>query len=288
MNDINEKQNQDRFIEFLKAQRVAYSQCKNYQFFDSISVLSAVVLPIIGLINNQCINALSVVGVVWTILYLIAEKFRKKKADQGAKIQEEFDTELFNIPWNDVLCKKKITKEIQIDLASKYNKNDLYDWYSTEIGSELPQEIAIILCQRINSSWEARQKKNYSLLLLISVIAYYSIFIITSIIINLGLYDTLLLLAPSISFLIYSVENICSLNSQISEKEDNIELIDNLINDYKVNHKIPSITFLRQIQDVIYCQRSVPEKIPDWFYKKFKIKNEDRTNKIIKSIKSSI
>ena len=107
MNKINQKQNEKVFIDYLKAQRVAYSQCKTYQFVDLISVLIAIILPIIGLINSEYVNFLGAFGVIWTIIYLVVEHFRKNKSQQGAKIQEQFDTELFEIPWNEVLCKNK-------------------------------------------------------------------------------------------------------------------------------------------------------------------------------------
>lgn len=161
MNRITEKQNESKFIEYLKAQRVAYSQCKSYQVFDVISVIMAIILPVIGMLNEDIVNYLGAFGVLWTIIYLVTENYRSKKTEQGAKIQEQFDTELYDITWNEILCKEKINSDTQIDLANKYDGNDLSDWYSTEIDSSLPKAIAIILCQRINFSWELKLRKRY-------------------------------------------------------------------------------------------------------------------------------
>ncbi len=49
---------------------------------------------------------------------------------------------------------------------------------------------------------------------------------------------------------------------------------------------MPSNGILSQIQDIIYTERTVPEKIPDWYYKLSKSTNEDRIDNIIKSIKT--
>jgi len=287
MNKINQRQNEKIFIDYLKAQRAAYSQCKTYQFVDFISVLIAIVLPIIGLINNKCVNSLGAFGVIWTIIYLVVENFRKNKSQQGAKIQEQFDTELFEIPWNEVLCKNKVNKDIQVDLANRYSADDLSDWYSKEIGSDIPREIAVLLCQRINFSWELNLRKKFVLYLVVALLIYYGAIIVTSIIVNLGLLDTLILLAPSISFLIYGVQNVGTLKSQSKSKEEYLDLIDLKIQDYSLNKTIPDNTFLRQVQDVIFNQRNFSEKIPDWFYNAFKEDNENRIDEIIQSIKAN-
>ncbi|MCB0537156.1 MAG: hypothetical protein KDE33_06470, partial [Bacteroidetes bacterium] len=88
MNRIAQIQNEEKFIEYLKAQRVAYSQCKVYQVFDVISVLMAIILPIIGMYQNDIVNYLGAFGVLWTVIYLVTENYRKKKTEQGAKLQE--------------------------------------------------------------------------------------------------------------------------------------------------------------------------------------------------------
>jgi hypothetical protein len=287
MNIINQRQNDKIFIDYLKAQRVAYSQCKKYQFVDFISVLIAIILPIIGLINRDYVSFLGAFGVIWTIIYLVVENFRKNKSQQGAKIQEQFDTELFEIPWNDVLCKNKVNKDIQIDLAKRYRSNDLSDWYSKEIGSDIPREVAVLLCQRINFSWELNLRKKFVFSLVTVLLVYYGTIIITSIFVNLGLLDTLILLAPSISFLIYGVQNVAALKSQSRSKEEYLDLIDSKIQAYSLNKTIPDNTFLRQVQDVMFNQRNFLEKIPDWFYNTFRKDNENRTDEIIKSIKTN-
>ncbi len=288
MNIINQRQNEKEFIDYLKAQRIAYSQCKLYQIFDLISILLAIILPIIGLFKTDLVNYLGAFGVLWAIIYLIAENFRKIKSEQGAKIQEQFDTELYQIPWNEVLCRNKINRDIQRDLINKYTKNDLSDWYSVEIGNSLPHEIAVLLCQRINFSWELNLRKKFVFFLVGVTVIYYSLFLLISILSNLGLFDMLILMAPSISFLIYGVKNSLSLKSQIKSKTQTLDLIDNKLEDFANTKDLPSIEVLRQIQDVIYSERTVPEKIPDWFYRAFRTKNELRSDDLIKSIKRKL
>lgn len=285
MNEIIKNQNKNEFIEYLKAQRVAYSQCKIFQVFDLVSIVIAIILPIIGIIRNDFVNYLGAFGVLWTIIYLVSENYRRKKTEQGAKLQEQFDTELYDIPWNEILCKDKISSDIRIDLAKKYNEDGLKNWYSKEVDESLPKQAAILLCQRINFSWELKLRKLFVTFLVFSLVLYYGVFLGFFIYKNIGFYDILLLLAPSLSFLIYGVQNSLSLKSHIFAKGETLKQIDGYLNKYSTNRDLPKFGILRQIQDVIYSERTYPEKIPDWFYKLNLASNEDRTDAIIKSIK---
>ncbi|MGJ8715770.1 MAG: S-4TM family putative pore-forming effector [Maribacter stanieri] len=285
MNDILKKQNKNEFIEYLKAQRIAYSQCKIFQVFDLVSIVVAIILPIIGIIRNDFVNYLGAFGVLWTIIYLVSENYRRKKTEQGAKLQEQFDTELYDIPWNEILCKDKISSDIRIDLAKKYKEGGLKNWYSKEVDKSLPKPVAILLCQRINFSWELKLRKLFVTYLVVSLVLYYGVFIGFFIYKNIGFYDILLLLAPSLSFLIYGVQNSLSLKSHINAKEGTLKQIDGYLTKYSTNRELPKYGILRQIQDVIYSERTYPEKIPDCFYKLNLTSNEDRTDAIIKSIK---
>lgn len=103
---------------------------------------------------------------------------------------------------------------------------------------------------------------------------------------NIGFYDILLLIAPSLSFLIYGVQNSINLKNHINSKNETLKQIDQILDNYSENRETPSENTIRQIQDIIYNERTVPEKIPNWFYRLSKSSNEDRTDTIIKLIKS--
>lgn len=288
MNDISTRQNQTNLINLLKAQRVAYSKCKKYQTFDTVSIIIALITPIIGFANSQTLDILSVFGAIWTILYLVFDTIRKRKSSLGAKIQEQFDTELFNIGWNKILCREKVDVDTTIELFSEYKKNDLFNWYSTEITPDLEKEISIILCQRINLSWDNILKFRYSKILLIAVILFYTLILITSLCINYGIFDILKVTSPTIPFLIYGVQNFYNIKSQRETKKQLIQDIDQMLEDYKNTRALPQFSQIRNIQDVIFNERNTVEKTPDWFYKIYKQKFEDMTDETIKIIKTNL
>lgn len=288
MNDITTRQNNPKLIELLKAQRIAYSQCKKFQIFDVVSALIAILFPLLTLKYPEYQNAINAFGVLWTASYLLTEVYRKNKTTQGAIIQEQFDTELYNIKWNEVLCKDKTNIDTVQDLASKYSKNDLQNWYSTKIDNTLPNEISILLCQRINFSWEISQRQKFVTFLSVIAVLYYGIYIVIGFKNNVGFFDLLVMLSPSISFLVYSVLNVISLRSHVKSKNETLKFIDKELENFKQSRtSLPTSETLRQIQDVVFTERTVPEKVPDWFYRMNKSKNENFIDNLIIKIQNN-
>lgn len=287
MNDITSRQNNSSLIEFLKAQRIAYSQCKKFQIFDVVSIIIAILFPLLTLSFPSYQNTINAFGVLWTASYLLTEIYRKNKTTQGAIIQEQFDTELYNLKWNEVLCKDKVNIDTIQELAAQYSKNDLLNWYSTKIDNTLPKEISIILCQRINFSWEISQREKFVTFLSAIALLYYGIYIVVGFKNNVGFFDLLVMLSPSISFLVYSVLNVISLKSHVKSKNETLKFIDKQLDNYKVTRAIPTNETLRQIQDVVFTERTVPEKVPDWFYRLNKSKNEDSIDNLIIKIQNN-
>lgn len=286
MNDITSKQNEVYFIELLKAQRVAYSQCKIFQVFDIVGLFIAIIFPLLSLNDSNCQNKINAFGVLWTIAYLVTETYRKNKTAQGAIIQEQFDTKLYDLEWNEILCKDKVSIDSIEELSKEYKNNDLTNWYSQKISDSLPKQIAVILCQRINFSWEITQRKAFVTFLTCLVSIYYFIYIVIGFHNNIGFYDLLVILSPSLSFLIYCVFNIISLRNHIKSKNETLKLIDKELDKYSQNRSLPITQTLRQIQDVIFNERTVPEKIPDWYFRLNRNKNEHFIDDLIMKIQN--
>lgn len=287
MNDIVTKQNSPELIEFLKAQRIAYNQCKKLQIFDIVSILIAIILPLIAIKNSDYQNPINAFGFVWTVAYLITLLYRSKKTIEAATIQEQFDTQLYDLEWNKVLCKKKINIDTIQKLSSKYKESDLNNWYSTKISSSLPKEIAIILCQRINFSWEINQRKKFVNFLTITTVLYYLIYIVIGSRENTGFYDLLTFLSPSVPFLVFNVQNVLSLKQHIKTKNETLNFIDSELEKYSHQKNKPTYSTIRQIQDAIFSERIVPEKVPNWFYRINKYSNESFIDNLIDKIQNN-
>lgn len=287
MNDIQVAQNKAEFIQLLTAQRNAYSKAKKYQIIEVIALFVSIALPFRTMFDKNLTKNLLLFGFLWVLLYLALEYFRKKRILQGAKIQEEFDTSLFKLPWNKIKCDNKVKADTKVKLARKDQNGDFKNWYSTEITSEIPHNIAVLLCQRINCSWELDLRKKFLFFLLSLSFIYYLTLVLYSIYTDYNIYEFLLFISPSSAFMVYIIKNARAFKNQYDRKNTVMEKIDSILEGLTEGTWL-SVETLRQIQDEIFQSRTVSENIPDWFYKRFKNDNENRTDEIIKNIKSNL
>jgi hypothetical protein len=87
--------------------------------------------------------------------------------------------------------------------------------------------------------------------------------------------------------LVFSVQNILSLKSHVSSKNETLNYIDSELDNYKISRNVPELEQLRQIQDTIFTERTVTEKVPDWFYKLNKSTNEKFIDNLIIKIQNN-
>lgn len=286
MNSIQNKQNEEGLIKLLKAQRVAYSNAKKIQVIDLISILVALAATAVVIFELEYANQLAVFGVFWTLISIVSEIYMNEQTRKGAIIQEQFDTELFEIPWNEILVGETndITSTIQLGRKFGGNVEKLKGWYSKEIHLNLKQRIAILMCYKVNSIWGMLQRNKFINFIWIISILYYGGMILLSIYKNTGLYDFSIILAPSLPFLVYVSSTIKTQKEIIINYRVITKAVDSLIEKYKTDKEEPRTYQLRQIQDLFYTQRRIPHKVPNWFYNLFR----NRTNGLVDEALQSI
>lgn len=286
MNSITIDQNKDEFIRLLKAQRVSYSQAKAIQKFEWVTQVISLIIPIIGFsaLPDKYEQYALVLGTVFAIIYVITFFVGKKKTNEGARIQEQFDTELFGIHWNDYLCGSRVNTKRILDLAKKYVNSDLKDWYSKEIKPSINKNMAILICQNSNLVWDNELRKKLVNAILFLVILYFICFIIYLLNINKTFSQSLLLLIPIIPSLIYLIINIINQYDTIVNKRNLREKVIGLLEKYRDLKEEPTLANLRNVQNLIFIERNKQEKVPNWFYNFFKKDMEKNMDEYIQVI----
>ncbi len=282
MNDINLKQNQDNQIDKLAAQRFLYSRAKLIFITRLIiSIAFAVLGPIVIFQFNDIKIYVAVVATFYTIFnFLLLRMIENRHRMDGAKIQELFDTELFNLPWNKIVAGEKPEKEKIFLYSKKYKfKNDidtLKNWYPKNI-NELDLLPAVAVCQRTNIWWDVtlREKLFWSLVLFMFVLTFVIFLTLSKNSENLFLFIVFLL--PFYETLIdytksqfSAVNRIKKLKVQLDDIIENIS--DNSISDDTL------VNNLRIAQDEIFRHRESCLFVPDWFYKIFRDSQEGQMN----------
>ena len=285
--EILYKQNLDVNIDRLLAQRRLYSNAKIMQYIlIAITVIIPVLIAFITNFSNLRIDDTSWIYTIYAIVVIFGEKileiFIDRNKKTAASIQEKFDTNIFDIPENELLN----SVFIDHDIVGKYSKKDklnankisrVTNWYSTRIDC-LQTNIAILFCQRMNICYDQNIKKKYNKLLIsLSVLTFITLLII-SLTNDFSLKKFIIeVILPSIPILNFTYKEI----NQNIESVDNLqklrEIIENKLSSLSRNDVI-EIEELRNIQDRIFNNRILSPLIPDFIYKILWTELEDEMN----------
>lgn len=179
MNSIPTKQNSERQLQRLAAQRQLYATAKTvfgWQF-----VISAPIAVVLAFSVN-IYPPLKPFVALWGILVTVCDiawlnPWQERLRNTAARVQESFDCDVLDLPWNQLKAGKRPDPELEKEQADKYKTWEasmptIYDWYSKEVGS-LPLHIARLVCQRSNCWWDAKQRRRYAITVIVSVIAIF-------------------------------------------------------------------------------------------------------------------
>ena len=183
---IATEQNSDRQLQRLGAQRQLYSKGKTifgWQVFVSgpIAVVSAFLV--------LAFPSLKGVAACWGVLVTLADLFwltpwQKRVKDEAARVQEAFDCDVLDLPWNGLKAGKRPDAELIKEQSDQYERRPdkmppVNNWYSPSV-SDLPLYIGRIACQRSNCWWDSKQRRRYA----VSVIAL--VFIVLLVVLSLS------------------------------------------------------------------------------------------------------
>lgn len=283
---ILSEQNTDASINSIASQRQIYSDGKLFFYLQiiiavPIPILLSVIQPHLGKTEEQVSWIFALYGIIAAFGELFIESKVSSLKKLAASIQEEFDCKVLSVPWNFTLLSSKPDVENIFQYSKKFKSinevSKLYDWYSLSVG-KLNTNIATIICQRTNCSYDFAIRKKYSTVIILTAsITFFLIFIISTfngLTISSFLLNVLLPSVPvfvlaykQVSANIESIENLTSLRTQIEE----------ILAESKSDSKVESAT-LRQIQDKIYYNRILSPLLPDKLYNKLWKSLEEEMN----------
>ena len=165
---IGTAQNTDAQIQRLAAQRQLYATAKNIFGWQ---VLFGGPIAIVGAVLVLLCPCLKVYVASWGLIVTLCDLFwlnpwQKSLRGSAARIQEEFDCEVLELPWNELKAGKHPDPELVNSQSQKYGKwaaqmPSLQNWYSSRV-DELPLHIGRIVCQRTNCWWDSTQRRHYA------------------------------------------------------------------------------------------------------------------------------
>ena len=271
---IIQEQDSDASIRYLAAQNQLYKNGKATFAFQviiavPIPIIISILTPLLSATEQSIIWTFAFYSIIATFLELFCEDRTMKLKKIAASIQEKFDTSVLLISWNKTLLPSKPEDGLILRYYNKYIKkyklDNFYGWYSNEV---LPvnTNIATLLCQRTNCSYDFTLRKRYAnAILLIAA----STFIILMFVagqngITVPSFFSNVLF-PSLPIFVLAFKQISSNKEAIGNLDELKNLIENELENIKLNDNIDS-HLIRQIQDKIYLKRINSPLLPEWAY----------------------
>ncbi len=292
MNRIAEKQNQDKFLQYLAAQRQLYSEGKRWS---GVLIALPVIFAVLGNITFLAINWTFVPPLItwFAWLYAIGELFffsylTSSKRAEAAKIQELFDCEILELPWNDALGNKpkpeNIFKAFQRfrNHQTSADLEKLKDWYTTpplDANMSIPQ--ARVVCQKQNIWWDSEQRRVYARGVVTFAVAFFLALITVGIIANWSFRQFLQgPLALSLTVLIIGLKHGLDHHKAAKHLDD----LYNSVNDlWKMasagTDEITLTQKSRNLQTEIFHHRNESPSVFTWYYNRIRDRFEDIAQK---------
>jgi hypothetical protein len=284
-NDIPTRQASDENRGLLRARHRNYRAAKLTQ---GLLVLVSILLPVIAILGAPLVPEIRPYLALASLILLVLEaalfdRIQKDRLKRGAKLQEQFDTDVFGLPWNRFVTGAPVEHEDVRRLSAKPLSNErevhFQAWYEVCIG-RLPLHLARLIGQRTNISYDARLRSRYSgwlltLTLLFGVVLPYA-----------GLYKgmqfpelIMSIVVPFLPVLTWALrERTQQANAAISLTNLNSEW-DKIWVKALGGADVAALTAeSRALQDAIYLHRERSPLVFDWVYSIFRSANEDEAH----------
>jgi hypothetical protein len=287
MNNIKLNQELPQNMKFLKAQRVIYANAKKiYRLQLTITILVVVILNVIKLIQKSFTSIdltpyIALVSVSITLFDLLfLSGYLSKFKTNGAKVQELFDCNVYDMEWNETNSGDKPENWIIEEAENKYHHNPkapLSNWYHIELDG-LNQQDAVLRCQETNLEYDRKLRYHFKNDCLIICLAIVVLSFATATIINASLQGYLTnFIAPTLPLIVILIKLVIDNDKAVKSLEEVRKAARKLRN----AGGILSMTQLRQVQDKLYCSRKDSSLIPENYY-------EYRRSKLEQSTKSNL
>lgn len=278
MNDIARLEKEPRQLQRLAAQRQLYSTAKRIfglQLLLSGPVAVGWALAVVASPELRGYAAawgalVSFCDILWLT------PWQKRLREQAAKIQEAFDCDVLQLPWNDIKAGRPPDPELVKEQADKYRKAQaglppLTNWYAPVV-SDLPLEVGRVICQRANCWWDSHQRRRYAAWVIASAI------VLTLLMAGLGLVGgltvgklflaVLLPLSPALILGVRQVAEQTEAANRLDKLRDHAERLWSDSCNGAACARLTSRS--RALQDEIFENRKRSPLVFDWIFRKLR------------------
>jgi hypothetical protein len=267
--------------DMIKLQRAASASHQRGQLIEAIRNAAALGLAVLGLVVTAVGHGrapLAVLGATWFVISLfVLKNLMSRTAKQGALLQEQFDTALFELPWRQTVAGDPIADHDvarlsrQLTIGAKRDRRITSGWYDPTTGVHHPYDV--LISQEQNLAWDARLRRTYGARILAAAIAWVALGAIITIITGTTITNILLsFYTPSLAALQLAGE-IWAGQRRVSDERErlakivNTELRDGRPGPVPEGERLRLRAVARDLQDGIFRTRLDVARVPEWLYR---------------------
>lgn len=290
-NDIPTMQLRPELLALMRARRRVYSRAK---LVHGLFVLVSVALPVLSVILSASPPDVKAYFALTALILLlldigVIEGAQKDRLKKGARLQEEFDVTVMDMPWNRFVAGAKVDPEdvraASAKPLSKKAEAELIGWYEPCVGDVSPS-FGRLICQRTNITYDSRIRRMYGSVLLYIAILLGIGLLFTGLIFKLNFSDMVLtVLVPVTPVLGWALrehrKQMDAANALVNLKSEFEKLWDKALNGSDPSELRQGS---RQLQDALYQHRASSPLVFDWVYGLLRSANEDTARHAAQSL----
>jgi len=284
-NGITSRQNSPENIRLLAAQRSLYSRAKRLA---AVQAFLAGLTPVVGAIAVALQPDVDVwaafTGIVVAFgdaVWLDPRQARLRKL--AANVQEEFDCNVLQLPWNNALAGRHPEPEDIHEAATGHKPSSaapLKDWYPRSV-SALPVFQGRLICQRTNCWWDSKLRQRYTNWI-VGTVSVLSVCVFAIGLLNGMSLQKLVLavMAPLLPAALWAAREWRRQSETASESDRRKEYCESLWGQVVRGELAePEVSRRsRELQDAILVRRQQGPPVFDWVYRCLRRKQEEQMN----------
>lgn len=285
MNEIPALQNEEEALKLLRARTGVYSSATRIML---VQIVVTVVLPVAASVLTLFWPNIRAVVALTSLIIVIADplvmdRYYKLLTKRAAKIAEQFDCRVLDIPWDHFTVGDMVEAEDTYAAARSYRRrhddSKLSNWYPAIVGSA-PLHMARIICQRTNLRYDSRLRRSYSLLLVIMALGVLGGLFISAFIQKLSVEDWVLSMTPATPVLAWALREYYRQRDTASSLEDLMAEAKQLWEKALAGSCDPDECKRksREFQNAIYLRRSTSPLVLPGLYRMKRTSLEDEMN----------
>jgi len=283
--NLNE-QNSEKSLLYLAAQDQIYAEVKTKVWLIYLSAGIPFLALFLRPFFPQMDTFLMISGLVGAIISVTTDQVLKNRIKTAARIQEEVDTDVFQMDWNKSIADSKVNRaEVIAEAGSCRLPSNRLPWYSAVIGTTPDLTWQVLLCQRENAAWDWQAKKYMARRLeiifwVVIVIAVgIGLFSKNSDGLSLSMFDWTKTIVPPALGLVIATWKIWRAFLSVGKERE--KLTTEIEEDLRAKKTVDT-TRLRGYQDRIFKTRTENCFMPDWLHRKLQKGFQEQTTQATK------